>query len=155
MRKETKTTIEAKGISIAVHSGFNQADYISITDIARYKSDDPNAVLQNWLRNRETLEFLGLWEKLNNPGFKPLEFEGFRKEAGRNAFTMSPKKGVETTGAIGIKSNSGRYGGTFIRRRPIYSMSHYSELRRKNGGNRTRKRRVIYGTMPRFINSLY
>jgi hypothetical protein len=113
MAKETKAKIEAQGIEISVRTTVGEADYISITDIAKYKSDDPNAVIQNWLRNRETLEFLVLWEELNNPGFKPLEFEGFRKEAGRNAFTMSPKKWIESTGAIGIRSKSGRYGGTF------------------------------------------
>lgn len=113
MAKETKATIEAQGIKIIVRTIAGQADYISITDIARYKSDDPTAVIQNWLRNRETLEFLGLWEELNNPVFKPLEFEGFRQNAGRNAFTMSPKKWIEATGAIGIRSKSGRYGGTF------------------------------------------
>ena len=91
----------------------NQQDYISLTDIARHKSDDPTAVIGNWLRNRNTIEYLGIWETLYNPGFKPLEFEGFRKEAGLNAFTLSPQKWINTTGAIGIVSRSGRYGGTF------------------------------------------
>ncbi len=68
-----------------------------MTDIARYKSDDLIAVIQNWMRNCDVIEFLGLWEKLHNPDFKPLEFEGFRKQAG----------------AIGIVLKSGRYGGTF------------------------------------------
>lgn len=113
MPKPIKSTIQAKGLEIALYTTASQADYISITDIARYKSDDPTAVIQNWLRNRETIEFLGLWEELNNPNFKPIEFEGFRKEAGRNAFTLSPKKWIESTGAIGIQSKSGRYGGTF------------------------------------------
>jgi hypothetical protein len=67
-------------------------DYISLTDIAKYKSDDPAAVIGNWLRNRNTIEYLGLWEILYNPGFKPLEFEGFRRQAGLNAFTLSPQK---------------------------------------------------------------
>jgi len=86
---------------------------LSLTDIARYKSDDPAAVIQNWMRNRDVLEFLGLWEKLHNDNFKPLEFEGFRKQAGANAFTMSPKKWIETTSAIGMVSKAGRYGGTY------------------------------------------
>ena len=115
-----KSTINANGIEIRVNST-NESDYISLTDIAKYRSDDPNAVIQNWLRNRNTIEFLGLWEKLNNPnfkplefeGFKPLEFEGFKKEAGLNAFTLSPKKWIESTNAIGIISKSGRYGGTY------------------------------------------
>lgn len=91
----------------------NDQDYISLTDIARYKSDDPTAVIGNWMRNRNTIEYLGIWETLYNPGFKPLEFDGFRKEAGLNAFTLSPQKWINTTGAIGIVSRSGRYGGTF------------------------------------------
>ena len=107
-----KSTINANGIEIRV-SSTNESDYISLTDIAKYRSDDPNAVIQNWLRNRNTIEFLGLWEKLNNPNFKPLEFEGFKKEAGLNAFTLSPKKWIESTNAIGIISKSGRYGGTY------------------------------------------
>ena len=91
----------------------DEADYISLTDIAKYKSDEPNAVIANWLRNRNTIEFLGVWERLYNPNFKPLEFEGFRKEAGLNAFTLSPTKWIETTNAIGLIAKSGRYGGTY------------------------------------------
>ena len=91
----------------------DEADYISLTDIAKYKSDEPNAVIANWLRNRNTIEFLGVWESLYNPNFKPLEFEGFRKEAGLNAFTLSPTKWIETTNAIGLIAKSGRYGGTY------------------------------------------
>lgn len=92
---------------------FNENDYISITDIAKYKSDDPTAVIGNWMRNRNTIEYLGVWESLYNPLFKPTEFEGFKREAGLNAFTMSPQKWVNATGAIGIISKSGRYGGTY------------------------------------------
>jgi hypothetical protein len=91
----------------------NNNDYISLTDIARFKSDDPTAVIANWLRNRNTLEYLGIWESLYNPDFKPLEFEGFKKQAGLNAFTLSPQKWIETTNAVGLISKSGRYGGTF------------------------------------------
>ena len=80
---------------------------------ARYKSDDPNAVIANWMRNRNTIEYLGIWEGLYNPSFKPLEFEGFKKEAGLNAFTLSPKKWIDTTNAIGLIAKSGRYGGTY------------------------------------------
>ena len=112
MQKHIKTTIQAKGLKIALHTT-GHADYISLTDIAKYKSDAPDDVVKNWMRNRETIEFLGLWEQLNNPDFKPVEFDGFRKMAGRNAFVLSPKKWIETTGAIGIQSKSGRYGGTF------------------------------------------
>ena len=88
-------------------------DYISITDIARYKTDEPNAVIGNWMRNRNTIEYLGIWETLYNPNFKPLEFEGFKKEAGLNAFTLSPQKWVDNTNAIGLFSKAGRYGGTY------------------------------------------
>ena len=91
----------------------NDADYISITDIAKYKTDDSSAVIANWMRNRNTIEFLGIWETLYNPNFKPLEFEGFKKEAGLNAFTLSPLKWVSATNAMGIIVKSGRYGGTF------------------------------------------
>ena len=104
--------INANGISIRV-SSTNEADYISLTDIAKYRSDDPAAVIQNWLRNRNTIEYLGLWEKMNNPDFKLLEFEGFRKESGLNGFVLSPQKWIAATNAIGIISKSGRYGGTF------------------------------------------
>ncbi len=91
----------------------NGDDYISLTDLARHKSDDPNAVIANWMRNRNTIEYLGIWEQLYNPDFKPTEFEGFRMQAGLNAFTLSPKKWIETTNAVGIIAKSGRYGGTY------------------------------------------
>lgn len=112
-KKPIKETIHAKGIDIGIYTNDFQNEFISLTDIAKYRSDDPNATICNWMRNRDTLEFLGLWETLHNPDFKPLEFEGFRKEAGLNAFTLSPQKWIETTSAIGIISKSGRYGGTF------------------------------------------
>ena len=105
-----KITVQNTNITILNIDG---EDYVSITDIARHKSDDPTAVIGNWMRNRNTIEFLGIWESLYNPNFKPLEFEGFKKEAGLNAFTLSPKKWIETTNAIGLISKSGRYGGTF------------------------------------------
>jgi len=91
-----------------------EKDYISLTDIAKAKNPtDANGVIANWLRNRNTIEFLGIWEYLYNPNFKPLEFEGFMNEAGANAFTLSPQKWIESTNAIGITSKSGRNGGTF------------------------------------------
>jgi len=92
----------------------NKDDYISLTDIAKYKDDsEANDIIRNWLRNRNTIEFLGIWEQLYNTDFKPVEFDGFRKEAGLNSFTMSTKKWIETTNAIGLVSKSGRYGGTY------------------------------------------
>jgi len=91
----------------------DDVDYISLTDIAKVKNPDANAVIANWLRNRNTIEYLGIWEYLYNPNFKPLEFEGFRKQAGLNAFVLSPQKWAETTNARGIFAKSGRYGGTY------------------------------------------
>ena len=113
MGRIIKDTIHANGIDIGIYTQDFENEFISLTDIARYKSEDPTAVIQNWMRNRDVIEFLGLWETLHNPNFKPLEFEGFKEQAGANAFTMSPKKWIETTDAIGIVSKSGRYGGTF------------------------------------------
>ena len=113
MGKIIKDTIHANGIDIGIYTQDFENEFISLTDIARYKSDDPTAVIQNWMRNRDVIEFLGLWERLHNSDFKPLEFEGFKKQAGANAFTMSPKKWIEATKAIGIVSKSGRYGGTY------------------------------------------
>ena len=92
---------------------FKESDFISLTDIAKRKSDEPSAVIGNWIRNRNTIEYLGIWETLYNPDFKLLEFEGFRKEAGLNAFTLSAQKWVITTNAAGICVKSGRYGGTY------------------------------------------
>ena len=113
MGKVIKNTLHANGIDIGIYTQDFENEFISLTDISRYKSDDPAAVIQNWMRNRDVIEFLGLWERLHNPDFNPLEFEGFRKQAGANAFTMSPKKWIEATGAIGIVSKAGRYGGTY------------------------------------------
>ncbi len=106
-------TINVQGTEITVFQG-EQSDYISLTDIAKHKdSANTDSIIQNWLRNRNTIELLGFWELMYNPGFKPLEFEGFRKKAGLNSFVMTPKKWIESTNAIGIISKSGRYGGTF------------------------------------------
>ncbi len=89
-------------------------DFISLTDIAKYRnSEEPFSVINNWMRSRSTIEFIGLWEKLNNPVFKPIEFDRFRNEAGNNYFVLSPQKWIRTTSAIGIVSKSGRYGGTY------------------------------------------
>ena len=101
------------GKEIAVQS-LQEADYICITDMARYKdADRTDYIIQNWLRNRNTIEFLGIWEQLNNPDFNPIEFEGFRKQAGLNSFSLTAKRWIETTNAIGLISKSGRYGGTY------------------------------------------
>ena len=110
MSKKEKITVQ--GTEITVISEKN-SDYISLTDIARVKNPDANGVIANWMRNRNTIEYLGIWEYLYNPHFKPLEFEGFKNEAGSNAFTLSPQRWIESTNAVGIVSKSGRYGGTF------------------------------------------
>ncbi|MDP2347147.1 MAG: KilA-N domain-containing protein [Gammaproteobacteria bacterium] len=92
-------------------------EYIGITDIAKYKNPDRTGViLGNWLRNRNTIEFLGIWEKLNNPGFNVIEFDDIKKDAGLNSFTLTPKQWIESTNAIGIISKPGRYGGTFAQK---------------------------------------
>ena len=114
--KRLKAQISAKGVHISVVSDGGYDDYISLTDIAKYKSEDPAATIQNWMRSRDVIEFLGLWETLYNPDFKPLEFEGFKARAGSNAFTLSPKRWIEATAAIGMHSKSGRNGGTFAHR---------------------------------------
>jgi len=111
MKKSKSNSIEVQGTSISVISK-DDADYICLTDIARYKNpENSDDIIRNWLRNRNTVEFLGIWEQLNNPDFKPVEFDGFRMQAGLNNFTLSPKQWTEKTGAIGIISKSGRYGG--------------------------------------------
>ena len=109
-----KDTIEAKGFAIQIYTENFKNDYISLTDIARYKNvHEPKDVVKNWLRVRDTIEFLGLWETIHNPNFKGVEFDSFRNEAGTNAFTLSPQRWIENTNAIGIVSKSGRGGGTF------------------------------------------
>ncbi len=105
--------INAEGTEITILK-IAESEFISITDIARHKdAEHTDSIIQNWMRNRNTIELLGFWEMIYNPGFKPLEFEGFRKQAGLNSFVMTPKKWIEATNAIGIISKSGRYGGTF------------------------------------------
>jgi hypothetical protein len=113
---KAKTIISVQGLAITVLHR-NQQDYLSLTDIARYRNaQEPFAVINNWMRSRSTIEFLGLWEKLCNPDFKPLEFERFKNEAGSNYFALSPQRWIESTQAIGITSKSGRYGGTYAHR---------------------------------------
>ena len=111
--KDVKSTINANGVEIRVTSS-NEADYISLTDIAKKRNPEfPADVVKNWLRSRSTIEFLGLWEKINNPDFKLVEFDQFKNAAGENSFVLTPQKWISTTNAIGITSKSGRYGGTY------------------------------------------
>ncbi len=113
MSKSSKATIDVQGTAVTIVSQASD-DYISLTDIAKHK--EPNRsdhVIQNWMRNRNSIEFLGVWERLNNADFKPLEFEGFRNKAGLNSFVLTPRQWIDATHAIGLVSKSGRYGGTY------------------------------------------
>ncbi|MBT3817445.1 MAG: KilA-N domain-containing protein [Candidatus Magasanikbacteria bacterium] len=105
--------ITVKGKKIVLFQQ-NDEDYISLTDIAKFKnSEDPRFAIQNWMKTRYTVEFMGIWEKMNNQNFNRVEFDTFKNESGSNSFILTPKKWIETTNAIGIRSKSGRYGGTF------------------------------------------
>src|SRR3989344_3185424 len=103
--------LTAKGISVAIFQR-EKSDFISLTDIARYKNaEEPREIVKNWIRTRSTIEFLGIWEKINNPNFKEVEFDAFKTEAGSNSFVLSPQKWIKSTNAIGLMSKSGRHGG--------------------------------------------
>ena len=111
--KDVKSTINANGVEISVASS-NEADYISLTDIAKKRNPEfPADVVKNQLRSRSTIEFLGLWEKIYNPDFKLVEFDQFKKQAGSNGFVLPPQQWIKETNAIGLQSKSGRYGGTY------------------------------------------
>ena len=113
MSKAKRTSIAVKGAAVTVLSKDRQ-DYLSLTDIARYKdAERTDYLISNWLRNRNTIEFLGIWEQLNNPGFNPIEFDGIKKQAGLNSFILTAKRWIDSTAAIGLISASGRYGGTY------------------------------------------
>jgi hypothetical protein len=108
MAKTSKIEVDKKSISIIEQ---NSEDYICLTDMVRGEEGEDH--IRNWMRNRNTVEFIGLWETLHNPDFKPVEFDTFRKQAGLNSFNLTPRKWIEATNAIGIFSKSGRYGGTY------------------------------------------
>ena len=108
-----KASLNVKGTTVAIVSEKGD-DYICLTDIARHKdSERTDYIIQNWLRNRNTIEYLGIWEQLNNPDFNAIEFDGIRKQAGLNSFALTAKRWIESTGATGLISRSGRYGGTY------------------------------------------
>ena len=114
MNNTAKETIHAKGLEIGIYTNDFKNEFISLTDIARYQNaSDPRLAICNWMRGRDIIEFLGLWEKLHNPDFKRIEFDTFKNEAGKNMFTMSPEKWITGVNAIGIVSKRGRDGGTF------------------------------------------
>jgi hypothetical protein len=115
-KKSTNSTFNVQGTDITVIRRQDE-DYISLTDIAKHREPTrADHVIQNWMRNRNTVKFLGMWESLNNADFKPLEFEGFKNRAGLNSFVLTPRQWIENTAAVGIVSKSGRYGGTFAHR---------------------------------------
>ena len=108
-----KEILNVQGTSIILYEG-NHGDFVSITDIARYRdSERSDYILQNWMRNRSTIEFIGLWELFNNSDFNSIEFDGIKNMAGSNSFSLTPKRWIESTNAIGIVSKTGRYGGTY------------------------------------------
>ncbi|MCQ2348321.1 MAG: KilA-N domain-containing protein [Paludibacteraceae bacterium] len=107
-----KDILNVKGLEVSIYTEDFQNEYISLTDIAKYRNaDDPRFIIQNWMRNRDTIEFLGLWEMLHNVDFNRVQFEAVKMEAGTNRFVMTPTKWIEETFAKGIISKAGRYGG--------------------------------------------
>ncbi|MBV5304355.1 MAG: KilA-N domain-containing protein [Chlorobium sp.] len=113
MSTSRKSIVNVQGTTVSIVRTGND-DYISLTDIAKYKNPDhADDVIRNWLRNRNTIEFLGVWERLNNSDFNPVEFDGIKIMAGLNSFTLTPKQWIEKSQAIGIVSRAGRYGGTY------------------------------------------
>ena len=120
---KTKLQVLEHDIATDIKNGI---EYICITDIAKYKNADrTDDLIRNWMRNRNTIEFLGIWEQLNNSDFKPVEFDGFKKQAGLNSFTLTPKQWIEQTGAIGIISKAGRYGGTFAQKNIAFEFASW------------------------------
>mgnify|MGYP005760404977 CR=1 FL=1 len=114
MGKIVKDVLKAKGIDISIYTKDFENEFISLTDIAKYRNeDDPRFVIQNWMRNRNTIEFLAVWEELHNPEFNRVQFDAVRNEAGLNRFVMTPTKWITQMNAIGIVSKAGRYGGTY------------------------------------------
>lgn len=118
--------IHVQGLEIAVSDLWSKEDYICITDIAKYKDDiNPRFIIQNWMRNRNTVEFLGVWESLYNPDFNRIEFEAFRTQAGLNSFVLTPQKWIASTAAVGIVSKAGRYGGTYAHKEIAFEFASW------------------------------
>ena len=112
MAEAKRDVLRAKGIEIGIYTEDFENEYFSLTDIAKYRNeDDPRFVIQNWMRNRNTVEFLGVWETLHNPRFNRVQFEAVKSEAGLNRFVMTPTKWIEQMNAKGMTSKAGRYGG--------------------------------------------
>lgn len=133
--------INARGIEVTFYTRESHADYVSLTDIARYKSAVPKDVIKNWLRTHDVIEFLGLWEKLHNLRFKGVEFDSFRDRSGSNSFTLFPSQWIERTDAVGIVSRPGR-GGEPRSQRGRRSSAHRpvepGKLQRRDGQERAR-----------------
>ncbi len=135
-----KIKVEGRIINIYDQDG---TDFISLTDIARQINDRTDIVISNWLRNRNTVEYLGVWEKLHNPNFNSIEFDGIKSQTGLNSFFLSAKQWIESTGASGIQSKAGRYGGTFAHRdiafefcsfiSPVFKLYLVKEFQRLKG----------------------
>ena len=114
------------GTEVSIQWNMERDDYISLTDIAKVKdSDNPRYIIQNWMRNRNTIEFLGVWESLYNPNFNRVEFDAFRSQAGLNSFVMTPQKWIDSTAAIGIISKAGRYGGTYAHKEIAFEFASW------------------------------
>ena len=115
-----------RGTEVNIQWNVERDDYISLTDIAKVKdSDNPRYIIQNWMRNRNTIEFLGVWETLYNPDFNRVEFDAFRSQAGLNSFVMTPQKWIDSTAAIGIISKAGRYGGTYAHKEIAFEFASW------------------------------
>lgn len=130
-QKSTSATIDVRGTEIRIVRHQDE-DYISLTDIAKSKNaDHPDDLIRNWLRNRNTLELLGIWEQLHNPGFNPVEFDGIKKQAGLNSFTLTPKQWIQKTDATGIVSKAGRYGGTYANEADLLNVALFGQTARE------------------------
>ena len=115
-----------RGTEVSIQWNMERDDYISLTDIAKVKdSDNPRYIIQNWMRNRNTIEFLGVWESLYNPNFNRVEFDAFRSQAGLNSFVMTPQKWIDATAAIGIVSKAGRYGGSYAHKEIAFEFASW------------------------------
>ena len=125
-KKNLTLTVGDSEIALITSNKHDGNDYLSLTDIAKYKNpDDPRFTIQNWLRNKDTLAFLGLWESINNPNFNRVQFDTVKNEAGTNRFTMTPKRWIEETNSIGLISKAGRYGGTYAHKDIAFEFSSW------------------------------
>lgn len=148
-KKQYSTHINAGGQEIEVRYGGVQGDYFSLTDMARYRNpDNTGFVIQNWMRNRNVIRFLGLWERIHNPNFNYLEFEAIEREAGVNSFVLTPKRWIEATNAIGIITKAGRYANTLAQEdialefaswlSPEFKLYVYTDYKRLKGDENSR-----------------